>query len=111
MDWMEFFLAVIVAVLGSTGLWSLIQKKMEKKDLRTQMLLGLAHDRIMYLGFRYLERGYITKDEYENYHDYLYVPYEKMGGNGIGTRLMKEIDRLELRPDSHEEMLKEKGAR
>lgn len=47
-----------------------------------QLLVGLAHDRIVYLGMKYIERGYITRDEYENLNDYLYVPYAAAGGNG-----------------------------
>lgn len=29
------------------------------------MLIGLAHDRIVYLGMSYIDRGWITQDEYE----------------------------------------------
>ena len=61
------------------------------------MLVGLAHDRILYLGMIYVERGYITQDEYENLHDYLYVPYEKMGGNGSAKRVMNEVDKLPIK--------------
>lgn len=61
------------------------------------MLKGLGHDRICYLGECYIQRGYITKDEYENLHDYLYLPYKKLGGNGTAERIMKEIDRLSLK--------------
>lgn len=43
------------------------------------MLKGLGHDRICYLGECYIQRGYITKDEYENLRDYLYLPYKKIG--------------------------------
>lgn len=60
------------------------------------MLVGLAHDRIMYLGTAYLDRGYITHDEYENLHDYLYVPYAKMGGNGSAAHIMERVDRLPI---------------
>ena len=53
------------------------------------MLIGLAHDRIIYLGMSYIERGWITQDEYENLHDYLYKPYEEMGGNGSAKKVMQ----------------------
>lgn len=66
-----------------------MQNKLEKKDVKTEMLIGLAHDRIIYLGMQYIERGSITKDEYENLNDYLYKPYFKMGGNGAAKRVMK----------------------
>ena len=45
----------------------------------------------------YIQRGYITKDEYENLHDYLYLPYKKLGGNGTAEKIMKEVDRLSLK--------------
>ena len=37
------------------------------------MLIGLAHDRIIYLGMTYIERGYITQDEYETEVDQLAI--------------------------------------
>lgn len=93
MNW-EMIVAVLVAVLGSNGLWAFIQRKAEKKDVRTKMLTGLAHDRIMYLGKQYISRGSITTDEYENLHTYLYEPYIAMGGNGAAKRIMTEVDKL-----------------
>lgn len=61
------------------------------------MLMGLGHDRIMYLGMTYVDRGYITKEEYDDFVKYLYQPYEALGGNGTAEKLMREIERLELR--------------
>ena len=92
-------IAVVCSVLASSGLWTFIQKKTEKKDAKSKLLLGLAHDRIMFLGTNYIERGYITKDEYENLHDYLYLPYEDMGGNGTAKRVMQAVDRLEFKKE------------
>ena len=60
------------------------------------MLVGLAHDRIMYLGMQYVDRGYVTQDEYENLRTYLYDPYKKLGGNGSAERVMKEVDKLPI---------------
>lgn len=99
---MEQWIPIIVAVVASSGFWTLLFKIMETKSARSQMLVGLAHDRILYLGMVYIERGYITRDEYENLHDYLYVPYEKMGGNGSAKRIMEEVNRLPLRNSSEE---------
>ena len=61
------------------------------------MLIGLAHDRIMSLGMFYIERGWITADEYENLRDYLFRPYSSLGGNGSAARVMAEVDKLEIR--------------
>ena len=86
-----------VAVLTSSGLWALVSKRADKNDAERKMLVGLAHDRITHLGMAYLTRGYITQDEYENLNDYLYQPYEKMGGNGSAKRIMEEVRRLPIK--------------
>jgi hypothetical protein len=95
-QFVETLITVLCAVLASSGFWALMQKLTDKKDAKTQMLIGLAHDRILYLGMSYVQRGYITKDEYENLYDYLYKPYLKMGGNGSAKRVMGEVDKLPL---------------
>ena len=93
----QIIITVFSSVLASSGLWAYIMKKSERNDARTKMLVGLAHDRIMYLGMCYIERGWITHDEYENLYEYLYAPYEKMGGNGSAQRVMQEVNRLPIR--------------
>lgn len=96
MDWTQTVLTVLCAVIASSGFWAYLQKRSEKKDIKTEMLIGLGHDRIMYLGMSYIERGYITSDEYENLYEYLYKPYEKMGGNGSAKRIMNEVNKLPI---------------
>lgn len=87
---------VVCAVIASSGFWAYIQKKNESKDVKTKMLIGLAHDRIISLGMSYVKRGWITRDEYENLYDYLYKPYAEMGGNGSAKRVMDEVDKLPI---------------
>ena len=96
MSILEAFVTILVSVLASSGVWAVVMKVMDKKDVRTQMLVGLGHDRIMYLGMHYIERGWITRDEYENLVDYLYKPYEMMGGNGSAKRVIEEVKKLPL---------------
>lgn len=97
MEWIQFAITIVCSILASSGLWTLIQKRMDKKDVRTQMLIGLGHDRIISLGMTYIEREWITNDEYENLYDYLYKPYEQMGGNGSAKRIMEAVNKLEIR--------------
>lgn len=100
MSMLEAFVTILVSVLASSGVWAVVMKVMDKKDVRTQMLIGLGHDRIMYLGSKYIERKYITSEEYENLVDYLYKPYELMGGNGSAKRVIEEVKKLPLnKPD------------
>ena len=98
---LQLIATVICSVMTSSGFWVYIQKRHESKDIKTELLIGLAHDRIMFLCSRYIERGYITREEYENLYEYLYKPYEKMGGNVSAKRMMTEVDKLPLRDHIH----------
>lgn len=99
--WIEMSITVVCAVIASSGFWAWLQKKGEKKDVKTKMLVGLGHDRILSLGMAYIERGWITNDEYENLHDYLYRPYEDMGGNGSAKRIMEEVKKLPIHKSNY----------
>lgn len=99
--WIQMITAIIGSVLASSGLWALIMRRMDSKDAKTELLIGMAHDRIMFLGMSYLDRGYITRDEYENLHEYLYNPYKKAGGNGSATHIIKLVDKLPIGKDEN----------
>lgn len=109
--WENIGVPVIVALLTSTALWGVVSKVILKRmeltakrskadEAERKMLVGLAHDRIIHLGMTYIERGYITQDEYENLNDYLYQPYEKMGGNGSAKRVMEEVRKLPIKREA-----------
>lgn len=98
---METFVTIICSIVASSGLWAFLQRITEKKSVKTQMLIGLGHDRIIFLGMEYINRGWITQDEYENLYEYLYKPYEKLGGNGSAKRIMQEVNKLEIRSTNY----------
>lgn len=93
----QIIVAVVSAVLASSGLWAFIMKRTDHKSAEAKLLLGLACDRIVHLGSVYIKRGWITKDEYEMLHDYLWIPYRDCGGNGTAARVMATVDKLEIR--------------
>lgn len=106
--WLQTLLTILGTILASSGFWAYIQERSKRKaaenkhnNLETQMLIGLAHDRIIYLGMTYIERGYITQDEYENLYEYLYKPYKKLGGNGSAKRIMTEVDQLAIHKSTY----------
>lgn len=90
-------ITIVTSVLASSGFWAFLQRYFDKNDASKKLLIGIAHDRIMYLGMQYIERGWITADEYENLRVYLYEPYHAAGGNGTATKVMNEVDKLEIR--------------
>jgi len=90
---LEVVLSVVLSVIASSGFWAWLTSRLNKKDAKSELLMGLAHDRIVTLGMTYIERGWITKDEYENLHNYLYAPYLKNGGqeDGSAKRIMDSV--------------------
>lgn len=90
-------LPIILALLSAAGFWSYLNKRFDKKTAMSKMILGLGHDRIMTLGMMYIQRGYISHEEYEDLYKYLFQPYKEMGGNGSAERIMKEVDKLPIR--------------
>ena len=95
--WLQILITAIFSVLASSGFWAFMMKKSDKKDSEARMLMGLGHDRIIELGLGYIQRGWITEEEYENLNDYLYKPYEELGGNGSAKRVMQEVNKLPIR--------------
>lgn len=95
-DWMQIVVTIFCSIFASTGFWAYLQTKNSKQSNETKLVLGLAHDRIMYLGNKYISQGHVTVDEYENLNKYLYEPYKLNGGNGSAERIMKEVDRLPI---------------
>lgn len=87
----------LLGILASSGFWAYLMKKSDNRRAQDKLLLGLACDRIVHLGMAYIERGEITKDEYETLHDYLWIPYRECGGDGTAERVMNEVSKLRIR--------------
>lgn len=96
----EIIIALITSVFASTGLWSLIslsiQRRTNRKDNLTRLVLGLAHEKIITLSMKYIKRGNITKDEYDDLMKYLFSPYKDCGGNGTAERIIEEVKKLPI---------------
>lgn len=99
----EIVITIVCSVFASTGFWAFVTAIMQNREKKVsaegKMLRGLAHDRICYLGEEYIKQGYISKDDYENLHDYLFLPYGELGGNGTAKRIMDEVKKLPLREE------------
>lgn len=93
----EVMVTIACSIMASSGFWAMLQYVMNRNDSSRKLLLGLAHDRIMNLGSAYIDRGYITTDEYENLERYLYEPYSECGGNGSAKHIMDRVRSLEVR--------------
>lgn len=92
----NIWVIILTALISSAGFWALITKVIDKKSAKSKMILGLGHKAVMDDAERYIKRGSITRDEYEDLYKYLYQPYKDMGGNGSVERIMREVDKLPI---------------
>lgn len=99
----ETVVTLVCAIFASTGFWAFITHVMSKHSSKlsneSKLLRGMAHDRICFLGEKYIHQGWITRDDYENLYEYLYIPYRDLGGNGTAARVIQEVQKLPLKKD------------
>lgn len=95
--WLQVLVPVATAFIGSSGAWAYFKSQDKTKKATAKLLMGLAYDKLMSKGVRYIERGYVSKDEYEEFEKYLYSPYKDLGGNGVAERIAQEVSRLPIR--------------
>lgn len=88
--------SIVVSLVASGGFWAWLSRRDARRNATTQLLLGLAHDRIIHLGMGYIERGSVTKDEYEDFEKYLFGPYSAFGGNGLAEKVMAHVKLLPM---------------
>ena len=96
----EIIIALIAAVFGSTGFWSLLAARSRKKSNESRLIMGLAYAEIIRRSEIYIQRGFIATDEYNELSHYLYDPYKAMGGNGTAEKLIEEVKKLPTRKEA-----------
>lgn len=89
---------VVTTLLGSSGIWMWVKTRSDRNNSEDQLLLEVAKNQLTVLGRSYLERGYITMDEYEEY-EAEYKLYSALGGNGLAKRVFKQVDELPMMPN------------
>lgn len=90
------FLRIASVLFSAAGFWELVRYFLEKRSVRTQLLIGIAHQQLVQSCEYYIDRGYITSEEYDNLEKYLYLPYKKLGGNGLIDKLFTAVSKLPL---------------
>lgn len=94
--YIELIITVMLAVLGSNGLWAYIQSRNTRRTAKDRMILGLGHAEIFRTAEKYIERDGITTDELEDLEKYLYKPYKTMGGNGTAETIVHKCHSLQI---------------
>lgn len=88
----------ITALLGGSGIWAWVNTKADHKNNTAKLLLSVSRNQLITLGRGYIDRGYITMDEYEEYEGE-YQIYSALGGNGLARRVFKQVDELPIMPN------------
>nr|DAX50949.1 MAG TPA: holin protein [Caudoviricetes sp.] len=94
----EFTNPLITTVLSGPGIWAWARTRTQRNDSEDKLLLHVAKNQLVAQGREYLNRGYITMDEYEEYES-VYKVYSDLGGNGLARRIFEQVDDLPMMPD------------
>lgn len=92
--WSEL-LNVVVASLCGYIIW-VLKRKTEAITDEKKCLVILMRSLLKSLHDEYLQRGWISSEEYSEFMD-AYNVYARMGGNGLGKRYAEDIKKLEVR--------------
>ena len=114
----QFLVSITATIFASSGFFQLLmlmyqsrEKEKERKRLEeTQKKLiniqdfnalcrcvtGIAMFRIAREAKRYIDKGYVTSEEYHTLKHNLYEPYVALGGNGLATKFMEEVEELPM---------------
>ena len=101
----QIAITIFSSVMVSSGFWTFIQRKSSFTDAKTKLLLGIAHDRLVDQGLAFIKRGWISKEEYQDFQRYLYTPYLSLGGNGLVERLMTDVQKLPIKDSTIREIM------
>lgn len=88
----------VTALLGGSGIWAWAKTKAEHNDNAAKLLLSVSRNQLITLGRGYIDRGYITMDEYEEFEKE-YQIYSSLGGNGLARRVFEQVDDLPMVPN------------
>ena len=69
--------------------------------LARKALLALLHDRLYSTCGAYIERSWCSAEDKRNL-EYMFLPYEKLGGNGTCKAMYEQCLKLPLHPESEE---------
>lgn len=114
-----FISSIIAVIFASNGFFQLLmlmyqtrekekeRKRMEETEKKLisvqdfnalcRCVTGIAMFRIAREAKRYIDKGYVTSEEYHTLKHNLYEPYVALGGNGLATKFMEEVEELPMK--------------
>lgn len=89
---------LFTTLLSTPGIWAWAKTRTTRNTSEINLLLQVSKNHLVTQGREYLNRGYITMDEYEEYESE-YQVYSSLGGNGLARRVFKQVDDLPILPN------------
>lgn len=89
----------LTALLSGPGIWAYAKTRTQRNTSEAKLLLQVSKNQLVSQGRKYLKRGYITMDEYEEYESE-YQVYSTLGGNGLARRIFEQVDGLPMMPNN-----------
>lgn len=87
----------LITGLTSSSFLAFLGARLTKHDNFSQMLLGLGHHEILEDGQRFIDKGFVTIQELDDFNHYLFEPYKALGGNGTGEEVAKKVNSLPIK--------------
>lgn len=104
-----YLITVIVAVLGSSGMWAYLDSRRKEKvadrgleDAERKLIIAIARSQLVSLSLEYIKSGSVTVEQADALTA-LYEPYKDLKGNGNAERLYKQAINLPVRHSREEE--------
>lgn len=88
-------LPIILTAFMSYVTWHLKTEK-KARDANTRGTMLLLRVQLIQYHESWIKRGYVTKHGLENFIE-MYESYHELGGNGMVTQLLKEVEELEIK--------------
>lgn len=92
---------IVLAILGSSalaaiisGIFGLIGSRQQKESGVEAGVRILLYERIKFLGTRYVEKKYISNDDYEDLLKMHQVYHNALKGNGFLDDIMEQVKKL-----------------
>lgn len=91
---LQTYVAILPALMGYI-VW-LLKRQKKDRDANSRGTMLLLRVQLIEYHKEWMERGYITKHGIENFLE-MYKAYHSLGGNGMVTRLLEEVEELPIK--------------
>ena len=102
-------ITIIGFIFASNGFWAFLTSRSQRKKVNLEKIeqdieiqkksnKALLHDRLTEVCLVCIKRKYVTPNEMDNV-EYMFKPYEELGGNGTVKKLVKDVRKLPVRED------------